>query len=172
MELWTKSSAAAAVDRGSDACLDCADDVCALLPPSGSSFPCYQGTDRDANVCYNTDPLLPDGSTYVCGTCAAAGYPTYLRNDPIYKSMELWSAVGSAAATKTFHPSEADRKGKALSLNTTTGGPYTYSQSNHHFFGTAYDGSYIDTTSACAGANDECRDNPDCQCTVGGSARI
>ena len=50
--------------------------------------------------------------------------------------------------------------------NTTTGGPYTYSQKAHHFYGTAYDGSYIDTTGACAGANDSCRNNPSCQCTV------
>lgn len=164
MELWTKSTSSK-LKRGSDACLECADDVCALLPPSGSSFPCYQGSDHDANVCYNTDPLLPDGSTYVCGTCAAAGYPAYLQNDPIYKTMELWSASGAVSAG-VFHPSQADVNGKRLSLNTTTGGPYTYSQSNHHFYGTAYDGSYIDTTSACSGANDSCRDNPDCQCNV------
>jgi hypothetical protein len=30
-------------------------------------------------------------------------------------------------------------------LNVTTGGPYTYSQSKHHFTGTAWDGSYIDS---------------------------
>jgi len=158
-------SAASAAARGSDACLDCTTDTCVLLPPDGSSFPRYEGALEDANKCYNTDPLLADGTTYKCSTCSSEGYDLYLQNDPIYKNMELWSA-GTATSAETFHPSQADIAGKRLSLNTTTGGPYTYSQSNHHFYGTAYDGSYIDTYSACSGANDECRDNPDCQCIV------
>ncbi len=63
----------------------------------------------------------------------------------------------------TFHP--VDEKELTLrSLNLTTGGPYTYSQSKHHFYGTAYDGTYIDTTSCCCGSAGSCRDNPDCQC--------
>lgn len=49
-------------------------------------------------------------------------------------------------------------------LKLTTGGPYTYSQSAHHFYGTAYDGSYIDTYGCCAGASGSCRNNPSCQC--------
>jgi len=49
-------------------------------------------------------------------------------------------------------------------LNLTVGGPYTYSQSGHHFYGTAYDGSYIDTYSCCAGQSGSCRNNPSCQC--------
>jgi hypothetical protein len=49
-------------------------------------------------------------------------------------------------------------------LNVTTGGPYTYSQSKHHFYGTAFDGSYIDTYGCCCGASGSCRDNPSCQC--------
>jgi hypothetical protein len=49
-------------------------------------------------------------------------------------------------------------------LNLTTGGPYTYSQSGHHFYGTAYDGSYIDTYSCCSGQSGSCRNNPSCQC--------
>ena len=91
MELWTKSSAYVKHGHKSDACLDCADNVCALVPPSGSSFPCYQGNNEDANFCYNTDPLLPDGSSYQCGTCASIGYSLYIQNDPIYKNMELYS---------------------------------------------------------------------------------
>ena len=51
-------------------------------------------------------------------------------------------------------------------LSTTTGGPYTYSQSAHHFYGTAYDGSYIDTYGCCAGQSGSCRNNPSCQCKV------
>ncbi len=38
-----------------------------------------------------------------------------------------------------------------ISLNVSTGGPYTYSQSQHHFYGTGYDGSYIDTYGCCCG---------------------
>jgi hypothetical protein len=49
-------------------------------------------------------------------------------------------------------------------LNLTTGGPYTYSQSGHHFYGTGYDGSYIDTYSCCSGQSGSCRNNPSCQC--------
>ena len=51
-------------------------------------------------------------------------------------------------------------------LNLTTGGPYTYSQSGHHFYGTGYDGSYIDTYSCCSGQSGSCRNNPSCQCQV------
>lgn len=72
----------------------------------------------------------------------------------------------SAVALAALDISRLPDKTKLASLNTTTGGPYTYDQSAHHFTGVAYDGSYIDTTSACAGANDSCRNNPDCECTV------
>jgi hypothetical protein len=51
-------------------------------------------------------------------------------------------------------------------LTTTTGGPYTYSQSQHHFYGTAYDGTYIDTYGCCSGQSGTCRNNPSCQCKV------
>ena len=55
---------------------------------------------------------------------------------------------------------------KLLNNTSTTGGPYTYSQSQHHFYGTAYDGTYIDTTGCCSGQSGSCRNNPDCQCKV------
>lgn len=49
----------------------------------------------------------------------------------------------------------------AAKLNTTTGGPYTYDVSSHRFSGTAYDGSWIDTTSVCSGSvYNGCRNNP------------
>lgn len=51
-------------------------------------------------------------------------------------------------------------------LNATTGGPYTYSQSNHRFSGTSYDGTNIDTTGCCSGQSGSCRNNPSCQCQV------
>jgi hypothetical protein len=60
-------------------------------------------------------------------------------------------------------PQEPVRSQKDM-LNLTTGGPYTYSQSAHHFYGNAYDGSYIDTYGCCAGQSGSCRNNPSCQC--------
>ncbi len=36
-------------------------------------------------------------------------------------------------------------------LNLTTGGLYTYSQSEHHFYGTGYDCTYIYTYGCCLG---------------------
>jgi hypothetical protein len=51
-------------------------------------------------------------------------------------------------------------------LNVTTGGPYTYDVSSHHFSGTGFDGSWIDTTSACCGQSGSCRNNPSCECQV------
>ena len=51
-------------------------------------------------------------------------------------------------------------------FNTMTGGPYTYSQSAHRFSGTAYDGSWIDTTGCCSGQSGSCRNNPSCQCQI------
>ena len=56
-----------------------------------------------------------------------------------------------------------------VNLNSTmevsaSGGPYTYSQSAHHFYGSGYDGSWIDTYSACSGQSGSCRNNPACQC--------
>ena len=49
-------------------------------------------------------------------------------------------------------------------VNATTG--YTYSQTNHRFSGTAYDGTTIDTTGCCSGQSGSCRNNPSCQCQV------
>ena len=69
------------------------DVPCSLVPPTISAFPCYQGSVKDATFCYNTDPLLPSGTTSTCDTCASIGYTYYLRNDPIYTSMGLWAAT-------------------------------------------------------------------------------
>ena len=52
------------------------------------------------------------------------------------------------------------------SLLNTTSYLYTYSQSGHHFYGPAYDGTYIDTTGCCSGQSGSCRNNPSCQCQV------
>jgi len=51
-------------------------------------------------------------------------------------------------------------------LNLTTGGPYTYSQWGHRFSGTAYDGTWIDTTGCCSGQSGTCRNNSSCQSKV------
>lgn len=88
--LSVAGGAGASAAQKSDACLECS-DTCALVPPADKSgFPCYQGSIKDANFCYDTDPLLATGTTWQCGTCAAAGFDSYLQNDPIYKNMELW----------------------------------------------------------------------------------
>jgi hypothetical protein len=65
---------------------DCADNVCALVPPKDAQFPCYQGSNEDASKCFKTDPLLKDGTTWACGTCSTYGYPNYERNDPVMTS--------------------------------------------------------------------------------------
>jgi len=57
-----------------------------------------------------------------------------------------------------------DKEKVLAALNSTTGGPYTYSQSQHHFYGLGFDGTYIDTYGCCSGAQGSCRNNPSCQC--------
>ena len=57
----------------------------------------------------------------------------------------------AVASADMMFDMEAVRQPADFKTNLTTGGPYTYSQSAHHFWGMAYDGSNIDTTSACAG---------------------
>ncbi len=89
MGLWTRSSKELGASARTEICTDCT-DVCSILAPSGSSFPCYQGTPENANFCYNTDPLIDPASTYICNTCSTAGYTVYLQNDPVYRNMELW----------------------------------------------------------------------------------
>lgn len=69
------------------------DDLCSLIPPSGSKYPCYQGAAADAAKCFQTDPLLASGTTWACGKCSSFGYPNYLQNDPLYKNMELWGTA-------------------------------------------------------------------------------
>jgi hypothetical protein len=63
------------------ACDTCSKNVCSILPPyppGSSPSPCYQGTNSDVKVCYNTDPLILSGAKWVCGYCEDYGYPTYL----------------------------------------------------------------------------------------------
>ncbi len=58
-------------------------------------------------------------------------------------------------------------KDKTLAmLNSTTGGPYTYDVSSHHFYGTGFDGSYLDAYDCCSGQSGSCRNNPSCECQV------
>lgn len=80
----------------------------------------------------------------------------------MFKIALLLLALFAIATAQYNHLSEADRE--AIKLNTTTGGPYTYEIKKHHFYGTAWDGSWMDTTSACSGYNNSCRNNPDCTC--------
>jgi len=71
-------------------CTECTGNICSILPEVDSSFPCYQGTPVNTNMCHKTDPLIHT-DTYVCDTCSSQGYSKYLQNDPIYVNMELWS---------------------------------------------------------------------------------
>lgn len=73
----------------SNACSACT-SICTIIPPAGSTFPCYEGTPANTKSCYNTDPLIQSGSTYQCTACTDLGYPYYLQNDPVYVNMELW----------------------------------------------------------------------------------
>ena len=85
------------------------------------------------------------------------------------KILALFTLLTSVYTDNMFEldkPIEPLTSQKDLLNLTTTGGPYTYSQSGHHFYGTAYDGSYIDTYGCCSGQSGSCRNNPSCQCTV------
>jgi len=76
----------------SKACLNCAGDVCALVPPTSDPNPfCYEGTNSAANDCFNNDIAVSADATPKCGKCSDYGYGKYLRNDPIYTEMGLWS---------------------------------------------------------------------------------
>jgi len=76
--------------------------------------------------------------------------------------------VSSDLMFKYDKPEEKEIIKSGLNTTTTTnaGGPYTYSQSGHHFYGVAYDGSYIDTYGCCCGQSGSCRNNPSCQCKI------
>lgn len=77
--------------------------TCSLY--STDSFPCYEGAPNDAVRCYNTDPLIPAGTVWSCDTCASHGYTVYLRQDPVYTKMALWSV---AASNETKVKSQSD----------------------------------------------------------------
>ena len=86
----------------------------------------------------------------------------------IFAFLYIFSLLSSVSSDFLFSydkPSTIKTDMKDL-LNLTTGGPYTYSQSGHHFYGAAYDGTYIDTYGCCSGQSGSCRNNPSCQCQV------
>jgi hypothetical protein len=58
----------------------------------------------DAVFCYKTDPLLADGSTTSCNSCASLGYTDYMRNDPIYREMGLWSRPAAKTTEVSGEP--------------------------------------------------------------------
>ena len=74
------------------------------------------------------------------------------------------SADGNFDENDKFSSPLSERDMVLAKLNVTTGGPYTYDISSHRFSGTGYDGSWIDTTSACCGQSGSCRNNPSCTC--------
>ena len=74
----------------------------------------------------------------------------------MFKILAFLLLIAACVADFQFDPNLpkspiGDKENILASLNLTTGGPYTYSQSGHHFSGTGYDGSWIDTTAACSG---------------------
>lgn len=84
-----------------------------------------------------------------------------------YVLVFAYLAVASADFMFSYDtPQTKDLSSKELLNATSTGGPYTYSQSAHRFSGTGYDGSTIDTTGCCSGQSGSCRNNPSCQCQV------
>tara|TARA_Y100001970_G_C14080790_1_gene774560 strand:- start:415 stop:816 length:402 start_codon:yes stop_codon:yes gene_type:complete len=70
-------------------CSTCKDTTCVLLPRF-KNWPCYQGSPKDAALCYNTDPLLRKATYWRCGECSSYGYKKHIGNDPVYTNMELW----------------------------------------------------------------------------------
>jgi hypothetical protein len=80
--------------------------------------------------------------------------------------ISLFSLILLSVSSNNIKKETLNSTDKLLNSTITTGGPYTYSQSKHHFYGNAYDGTYIDTTGCCSGQSGSCRNNPDCQCKV------
>lgn len=80
-----------------NSCDNAAGQMCVLLPAPGDPEPCYQGTNSNAQVCFNTDPFIVTASySWTCGLCSkfkdgrGKYYDVYEQNDPVYVNMELW----------------------------------------------------------------------------------
>ena len=84
MSLWLKD------EPPSGVCAGCTGN-CSIVQPTLTK-PCYEGTPEDTTTCYNTDPILEEGSQWFCGSCTQFGFPYYLMPDPIYPSMSLWTS--------------------------------------------------------------------------------
>ena len=84
----------------------------------------------------------------------------------MFKALTFLLSFLTIASAEVFGDYDKTQKPADFKTNMTTGGPYTYSQSAHHFWGMAYDGSNIDTTGCCCGTAGSCRNNPSCQCIV------
>lgn len=78
---------------------DCA-DICSLLPPLDSSYPCYQGKSENIIFLRNNDPLVPPEMTSECGTCQQYGYTNYVSTDPVYHTVEIWTEGGHYSESK------------------------------------------------------------------------
>eukprot|EP01040_Poterioochromonas_malhamensis_P006569 gene6569-7073_t len=76
----------------------------------------------------------------------------------------LLAAMADNLFDEKYSQPMGERDMTLAKLNVTTGGPYTYDISSHRFYGYGYDGSWIDTTTACSGQSGTCRNNPDCTC--------
>lgn len=77
--------------KDDNACNGCAEN-CSIVPPKDATkYPCYQGLPEDTKDCFNNDIAINDDAIWACGNCADFGYPNYLRNDPVYRKMGLWT---------------------------------------------------------------------------------
>jgi cephalosporin-C deacetylase-like acetyl esterase len=78
----------------------CGDELfCSITPPPNSIYPCYLGTIESTTDCFLNDPLVNKDAIWQCGNCSDFGFDNYIRNDPIYKDMELWT-LGSKKINK------------------------------------------------------------------------
>ncbi len=74
-------------------CSTCKGDICALYVVDKQTdsyhYPCYQGTpDAVARLDDYSNPK--GGYTFWCSDCKSLGYADYWKNDPVYKTVELW----------------------------------------------------------------------------------
>ena len=89
------------VSAAEDSICDCGGKSCVLLPPTNRDLPCYQGSPDDAVQCFNTDPFLASATSWKCSTCEDEGFTHFMRNDPIYKNMQLWSKAGHKTSSES-----------------------------------------------------------------------
>jgi len=117
MELWQVPTTTSTTG-GVSSCLQCPDNTCALVLPSATSQKdlCYQSGNEDAEVFYDTNPLLPEGIVRYCGTCAAYGFPVFMRSDPLYPDTSLYQMDSATAASYSESSSSGNDDGAKMAV--------------------------------------------------------